>query len=257
MPVAQADEHAFHAVERSRVYTSVVDQILASIRSGKFSPGTSLPAERVLANQLQVSRGSLREAIRVLEHAGVVDVRTGSGTYVTQQSGSDAAMLRAHAAVIGEHSPLDLMVARSALEPVCAEHAATSHHPGDLEAMEESIIEQDRLIREGGDVSQVDSAFHLAVAAASHNGVLLAQERMLVDLMHEQTWSELKQRSRANIGAAEQYLEHHRHVLRAIKQGDSRRAGQMMAVHMSAIETALLAEIEHADGGLGTGRLDG
>lgn len=239
-------EDAFRAVERSKVYTSVVDQILDSIGAGRFPPGSSLPAERILANQLQVSRGSLREAIRVLEHAGVLDVRTGSGTYVTEQSSSRVTLLRARAAMIGEHSPLDLIVARAAVEPACAEHAAISHHPSDLVAIEEAVAEQARLTSEGKDATEVDNAFHLAVAAASHNGVLLAQERMLIDLMHEHMWSELKHRTRGRLHAAEQYHEHHEHVLNAIKQRDSRRASQMMAMHMSAIETALLAELEQA-----------
>jgi GntR family transcriptional repressor for pyruvate dehydrogenase complex len=248
--VGQSADPAFRAVERSKIYTSVVDQILASIRSGKFPPGSSLPAERVLAGQLQVSRGTLREAIRVLEHAGVLDVRTGSGTYVTHASGTSTTLLRAQAAVIGEHSPLDLIVARAAIEPVCAEHAATAHHPGDLQAIEETVAEQERLTRAGEDGTEADNAFHLAVAAASHNGVLMAQERLLIDLMQEQTWSRLKHRSRSRADAAEQYLEHHRLILRAIKQGDSRRAHQMMAMHMSAIESGLLSELDDDSGEL-------
>lgn len=248
--MAQPDGPAFHAVERSKVYSSVVDQILASIRSGQLPPGSALPAERILANQLQVSRGSLREAIRVLEHAGVLDVRVGSGTYVTQDSGSNTAILRAQAAMIGEHSPLDLIVARAAIEPICAEHAARSHHPSDLRAIEDSVKEQAELTRSGGDPTEADNAFHLAVAVASHNGVLVALQRTLVDLMHEQTWSELKHRSRSRFHASEAYLEHHQHVLQAIRQRDPRRASQLMAMHMSAIETGLLAELEDADGEL-------
>jgi GntR family transcriptional regulator, transcriptional repressor for pyruvate dehydrogenase complex len=246
--VPQPGGQVFHAVERSKVYSSVVEQILDSIRSGTFPPGSALPAERVLANQFQVSRGSVREAIRVLEHAGVLDVRVGSGTYVMHDGGSDAVALRAHAAVIGEHSPLDLIIARTAIEPVCAEHAAMSHTPSDLHAIEATLEEQARATAAGEDPSAADAAFHLAVATASHNPVLLSMERTLFELMHEHTWSELKHRSRSRRNAAEDYLEHHRHVARAIGQRDSRRAHQMMAMHMSAIETALLAEIDAADG---------
>jgi GntR family transcriptional regulator, transcriptional repressor for pyruvate dehydrogenase complex len=236
---------AFHAIGRPKLYTSVVEQILASIRSGMFPPGSALPAERTLASQLQVSRNSLREALRVLEHAGVLDIRTGSGTYVATEGGSSATFLRAQAAAIGEHSPLDLIVARAAIEPVCAEHAALSHHPSDLAVLQQSVDEQARLTREGADVAEADLAFHLAVAAASRNGVLLALERTLIDWMHEQTWSELKHRSRSREHAAEEYLEHHRQVLQAIKQRDSRRAHQLMSMHMSAVETAMLAELDH------------
>ncbi|MFI6377113.1 FadR/GntR family transcriptional regulator [Streptomyces sp. NPDC050546] len=248
--VVQPDE-AFQAVGRPKLYASVVEQILASIRSGLFPPGSALPAERTLASRLQVSRGSLREALRVLEHAGVLDIRTGSGTYVATEGGSSATFLRAQAAALGEHSPLDVIVARTAIEPVCAEQAALSHHDTDLATLEEAFEEQARATRADEDVSESDLAFHLAVAAASRNSVLLALERTLIDLMHEQTWSELKYRSRSREHAAVEYLEHHRLVLEAIRQRDARRAQQLMAMHMSAVETALVEELEHrADSGL-------
>jgi GntR family transcriptional repressor for pyruvate dehydrogenase complex len=142
-----------------------VEQILAGIRSGLFPPGSALPAERTLASQLQVSRGSLREALRVLEHAGVLDIRTGSGTYVAAEGGSSATC--AQAAAIGEHSPPDLIVARTAIEPVCAEQAALSHHPIDLAAREEAFEAQAHATRADEDVAEADL------------------ERTLIDLMHE------------------------------------------------------------------------
>ncbi|MEE2040988.1 FadR/GntR family transcriptional regulator [Nocardiopsis sp. CT-R113] len=239
----QEGRPVFRAVERSKVYSAVADQILAGVRSGAFPPGSPLPAERVLAERFEVGRGSVREAIRVLEHAGVLDVRVGSGTYVVGDGGSEENVLRARAAVAGEHSPLDLIVARASLEPVCAEHAATARTSNDLRVLEDLVLQQERVIREGGDPSTVDADFHLAVAAASHNSVLFALERTLVDLMRERMWSELKDRSRSRENQAEHYLEHHRQVFRAIERRDHRRARQLMAVHMSEIETGLLSEL--------------
>lgn len=242
---------AVRTAGRSKRYASVVEQILAGIRSGLFPPGSALPAERTLASRLQVSRGSLREALRVLEHAGVLDIRTGSGTYVATEGGSGPTFLRAQAAAIGEHSPLDLIVARSALEPVCAEQAALSHHAPDLTALEDAVEAQAEATREGGDVVEADLAFHLAVASASHNGVLLALERTLIEVMRERTWSELKHRSRDHEHLAAEYLRHHTLILRAIGERDARRAHQLMVMHMSAVETALLAELERrGDDGL-------
>ncbi|PRX96624.1 FadR/GntR family transcriptional regulator [Allonocardiopsis opalescens] len=239
----QEGRPVFRAVERSKVYSSVADQILAGVRSGAFPPGTPLPAERVLAERFEVGRGSVREAIRVLEHAGVLDVRVGSGTYVVGDGGSQERVLRARAAVAGEHSPLDLIVARAALEPVCAEHAASARNTNDLRVLEELVLEQERAVREGEDPSAADADFHLAVAAASHNSVLFALERTLVELMRERMWSELKDHSRSRGRRAERYLEHHRQVLRAVERRDHRRARQLMAVHMSEIETDLLTEL--------------
>ncbi len=233
----------FRAVERSKVYSSVADQILAGVRSGAFAAGSPLPAERVLAEQFEVGRGSVREAIRVLEHAGVLDVRVGSGTYVVGDGGSRESVLRARAAVAGEHSPLDLVVARASVEPACAEYAAQARNSNDLKVLEDLVRRQEEVLREGADPSTVDADFHLAVAAASHNSVLFSLEQNLVGLMGEPMWSGLKGRSLGRENQSERYLEHHWQVFRAIERRDHRRARQLMTVHMSEIETALLAEL--------------
>lgn len=237
-------DEAFRAVERPKLYTSVVEQILARIRSGALRPGSALPAERTLARQLHVSRNSLREALRVLEHAGVLDIRTGSGTYVTSDGGSNANLMRAQAAAAGEHSPLDLIVARLAIEPVCAEHAALSHHPSDLAGIEAIVADHTRRAQDEQDVADLGVAFHLAVAAASHNAAVLALERMILDWTRQETSSKPKSEDRSGGCAAPEFLEHHRQVLEAIKRRDARRAHQLMAMHMSAIETGILRDLE-------------
>src|SRR5690606_6660734 len=106
------------------VHAHTVDRLLAAIREGQFPVDSALPSERTLATQLGVSRNTLREAIRALSHAGVLDIRGRSGTVVTPSATSYDASLRARAEAAGEQSPLDLMVARMAVEPTCAEHAA-------------------------------------------------------------------------------------------------------------------------------------
>lgn len=236
---------AFQIIERSKVYAAAVDQIVESIRAGRFPPGSALPSERVLAGQLGVSRGSLREALRVLEHAGVVEARPGSGTYVTYEGGSTETSMRAQAAMSGEHSPLDLIVARAALEPVCAEQAARSRTESDLALIRRHVEDQQRFSDAGMAVeaADADAQFHLMVAAASHNGVLAHLSRTLIELLREDTWTRLKDRSRATWGA--QFLEHHRQILHAIEVGDPRRANQLMLMHITAIETSFLAGLEN------------
>jgi hypothetical protein len=85
-------------------------------------------------------------------------------------------------------------------------------------------------------------------ALAIRRKVLLALEQTMVDLMREDTWSQLKHRSRASANAAERYLEQHELVFRAIRDRDARRAAQLMLMHMSEIETGLLEQIEQAEG---------
>ncbi|MEU6642630.1 FadR/GntR family transcriptional regulator [Saccharomonospora sp. NPDC046836] len=228
--------------DRTKVYVTAVDRILSGIRSGQFAPGSALPSERVLAAELSVSRGSLREALRVLEQAGVLEARPGSGTYVATEGASQALSMRAQAAAIGDHSPLDVIVARASIEPVCAEHAARARTQADITVIRAHLDEQARLTAAGLDASEADNQFHLAIAAASHNSVLASLEHTVISLMHEQTWTDLKSRSRQRSG--DQFLEHHRVILQAIEQGDTRRAHQAMLMHISSIEMALIAELD-------------
>jgi GntR family transcriptional repressor for pyruvate dehydrogenase complex len=227
------------AVDRSRLYRSIVEQILSGIESGAFPPGSALPAERLLAARLEVSRGSVREAIRVLEHAGILDVRTGSGTYVTEAGASRAAALRARAVLSGEHSPLDVVVARRALEPPCAESAATQRHETDLAALREALDRQASLLDRSREAAEADLDFHLALAAATHNPVFAMLMERLGEIMRQRLWGELKARSRVG-GGGERDVREHAAVLAAVERGDGRRAARAMRDHLDSVERDLL-----------------
>jgi len=184
------------AVGRSKLSDGIVDQILEGIRTGAFGPGTVLPPERSLAERFGVSRGSVREAIRSLEYAGILDVRTGSGTYVTESGLSKAAALRAHAALLGEHSPLDLVVARRAIEPVCAGLAAANRSASDLDLLRRLLEEQESLLRRGEETAEVDLTFHVAVATACRNPVLMLLYDRIAEIMRQDIWLDLRRGSR-------------------------------------------------------------
>jgi GntR family transcriptional repressor for pyruvate dehydrogenase complex len=231
-------------VDKTKVYDSIVEQILTGIRSGAFPPGTVLPPERELAAQVGVSRGSVREAIRVLEYAGVLDVRTGSGTYVTEAGASKAFALRAHAAVAGEQSPLDVIIARRALEPISAQYAALNRHPRDLIALKDSITKQARLVKLGEDPSEPDLYFHIALAEASRNPVLRMLFERVAEIMRQETWVELKHRSRDRPGKQELYLTEHRAIFSKIQQQDAGAAAAAMQQHLDSVEEGLMAEVE-------------
>lgn len=232
------------AVGRSKLSDGIVDQILEGIRSGAFGPGTVLPPERTLAEMFGVSRGSVREAIRSLEYAGILNVRTGSGTFVAEAGASKAAALRARAALVGEHSPLDLVVARRAIEPVCAGLAASNRSVADLDSLRSLIDQQAVLLQQGEETAEVDLSFHVAVASACHNPVLLMLYDRIAEIMRQDIWLDLRRRSRAMPGTAEMYLDQHRATLSAIERGDSAAASRSVDAHMHTVEERLVAEVE-------------
>jgi len=231
-------------VGRSKLSDAIVDQILEGIRSGAFGPGTVLPPERSLAERFGVSRGSVREAIRSLEYAGVLDVRTGSGTFVAEAGASKAAALRARAALSGEHSPLDLLVARQAIEPVCAGLAAAHRTAADVDTLHKLVDAQGELLERGEETAEVDLAFHMAVADACHNPVLVLLYDRIAEVMRQDVWLDLRRRSRTQAGTPELYLDQHRATLAAIERGDTAAATKSVDAHMRTVEDRLVTEVE-------------
>mgnify|MGYP000026454096 CR=1 FL=1 len=239
-PTRPQESKAFSALERPKLSQSIVDQILESLRRGDYEPGQSLPAERVLADQFGVGRGSVREALRVLEYAGIVEVRVGSGISFTSRALTKSSIMRAQAALVGDHSPLDILTARMAVEPVCARVAASAHRPTDLDRLGQSLEEQRAVTEAGGDPSEPDAMFHIVVAQATGNDVLHGISTQLIELMREGTWSKMKARTRADHEGAVRFLHEHEVILEAIIAGDPAGAEAAMQAHLNAIEQRFL-----------------
>ncbi len=158
-------------VSTVRLYRVIADQIAAKIDSGDFGVGERLPAERLLAEQLGVSRASVREALIALELEHYVDVRVGVGVFVVdhrQHTARQASAARCDTAGEVEIGPFDLLRTRLLLEPEAAAGAArTATDP----QLAEVAYAQSRLAQ--GTQHQVhDRAFHLAIAHACGNAAL-------------------------------------------------------------------------------------
>lgn len=231
------------AIDRTRISGSIAEQILDGVQQGAFPAGKPLPAERLLAERLGVSRGSVREAIRVLEQIGIVEARMGSGTFVVDGGSGKVAVLRAQLALIGEHSPLDVIVARRAVEPTCARLAAGVARASDVDLVRDTVETQARLADEGEDGFDADLEFHLAVAGAAANPVLLLLVERLVAIMRRSPWSDLKHASRREPEGAHRDVREHRAVLDAIAARDADEAERAMLDHLASVERDLHAQV--------------
>ena len=168
-------------VEPQRLYRQIAEQLRSLVAAGEFNVGQRLPAERDLAVQLGVSRPSVREALIALEVEGVIEVRTGSGIYV-RASKSEAGKGRAGPLTLEpdaddvaplEWGPLEVMHARGLIEPDMAALAAERATRSDVNAIAAGLRQMQQQARRGEVPREGDEAFHLAIAQASGNGVLL------------------------------------------------------------------------------------
>src|SRR5512134_3291273 len=128
------------AVEPQRLYRRIAEQIVQLIRRGEYRPGDRLPPERDLALQLEVSRPSVREALIALEVEGYVEVRVGSGVYVTQRRPGSGRV----GAGPGDAGPFELIAARRLLESECAALAARRASPVQIRRMKAALAAMER-----------------------------------------------------------------------------------------------------------------
>ncbi|WP_219418852.1 FadR/GntR family transcriptional regulator [Pseudonocardia nigra] len=159
------------AVRTGRVCDEVMAQLEQLIAGGEWPVGSKIPPEPELVAALGVGRNTVREAVRALEHAGLLEPRRGDGTYVRATSDLGAALLRR----ARRSSVLDVLAVRASLERDAAAAAATQRTDADVAAIDEAVRAR-RAACTGGDRAAfvaADLAFHQAVIAATGNPVLI------------------------------------------------------------------------------------
>src|SRR5512139_3532195 len=150
------------AVEPRRLYRQIADQIRTLIGKGEVALGARLPAERDLARQLGVSRPSLREALIALEVEGLLDVRVGSGIYVSRPGERERA-----AEIDGASGPFEVIRARWMIEGECAALAARRGTAAQLRAIRKAHADLQREAKRDHNPLGADRAFHVAIAQAT------------------------------------------------------------------------------------------
>ncbi|CCD91020.1 Transcriptional regulatory protein (fragment) [Bradyrhizobium sp. ORS 375] len=216
------------AVEARRLYRQVADQLRALIDGGEFPVGSRLPTERELAEQLQVSRPTVREALIALEVEGRVRIRVGSGIYVIEPT---AAAFTASASAIIE-GPFELLRAREFIEGAIAGEAARLATADDVAGIGAALA----AVATGDHPSEAlmahDRAFHIAVAECLGNAVLTRVVGELFDQRLNPYFAKLATYFENSDSWRTAHAEH-QEILRAIAARDPERAQAAMRDHLA------------------------
>ena len=228
-------------IDSDRLYIKIARQLSALIDSGEFAAGQRLPAERELAEQLGVSRPSVREALIALEIEGKVDVRVGSGVFVTE--GKPVRAVLATATVPQGEGPFELLQARMTVEGETAALAAAGATKSELADIDAAVLDLQRCQREGLPTDAPDRAFHLAIARATHNGPLAWVVELLWDQGRGKMWKQMEKHFQtAALRAAT--LRDHRAIAGAISSGDPEGAREAMKAHLSRVSREFARGLE-------------
>lgn len=232
MPVA-TPAPLFQPVRRSRLYEDIVRQIQDLVADKHLAPGDRLPGERELADVLSVSRASVREALRVLDFLGVVEVRPGEGTFVATTpppplDPSVYSLLRERTFL------LDILAARRAVEDEIVRLAARSATRDDLDALDGYLTARERELALGRQDVAGDLAFHAMLADATGNPVLVSVMRHLNEL-----WLRSREKTGRKNTSPHKAHEFHRQILAALRRRQMTVARRAMRRHLDDMKTEI------------------
>jgi DNA-binding FadR family transcriptional regulator len=220
----------FRPVRLTRASDEVVQQIKALIFSGRLAPGDQLPSEKDLTEQFRLSRITVRDALRVLESAGLIEIRVGArgGAFVATPSAERVSDSLTNLLRLQQITLQELIEARLVVEPQVASLAARRATTADIAAMAQAIAHA-RAGRQVGDPRFMPHsvAFHLALAVAAKNQVLLSTVNSIRTPFHE---------ALAALPAddmAERAIADHQQILDAITAHDGERAQRVMHDHIA------------------------
>jgi len=224
---------SFEIIKRESTLEVIVQQIKNQIKKGILKPGEKLPSERKLADQLGLSRASVREAIQALAFSGYLEVIQGKGTYILEMATKYDEIVNFFSE-FSNYSLDYLMEARIMLEGEFARLAA-------LNANQEEIDEIERVFNEIVNSKDINSfvvkdlKFHLTIAKATHNPIMNGLMKIIGEMLYKETQKiiEISKDTRVNT------IETVRNLVQAIKQRNAEQAKELMSEHIRNIRASL------------------
>jgi GntR family transcriptional repressor for pyruvate dehydrogenase complex len=221
----------YKIVRSSRLYEQIVQQVEESIHKGAMKPGDQLPPERELAQQFGVSRTAVREAVKALHEKGLVEAYPGRGTFITDGTSYSMRQSLDRMLRVGQAEGSGFLAeVREILEPEIAALAATRADAEDLASMREQIQLMDTARRDPDEFIEADLDFHLALAEAAANPIILSLIDSIVGLLREQRMGIFQVE-----GGPERGQYHHKKIMETIEHRDSAGAREAMKAHLRQV----------------------
>lgn len=221
-------------INREPLAAEVVRQIIDQILGSELATGDRLPSERKLAEVLGVGRSVIREALKTLTVLGLITVRQGDGTYLSQPDTGLLARAIEWGLLLGAHEALDLVEARCHLEEIIAKLAAVRRSDADVEELRRLLAEMQSSQADRDRFVTADMAFHAKLAEASGNGTLQRMMAGITTLL--QVWIRRVMRQADSYAPT---LEEHGRLFAAIEAGDESAAAVAAAAHMARARARL------------------
>ena len=233
-------ENRFSVVGRSTLPEEIAARLLALIKARELRPGDKLPPERTLAAMMDVSRPVLREALRALAMMKVVDIRQGSGTYVTSLEPTQLISHLEFAFSTDSVALVQLLEARRVVEIGNVRLAAQRVRAVDIQVLESILANLEAAIDDAGSFSDLDISFHNTICTAADN-FLLTQFMAIINTLAKVS----RERTGALRAVREATVRDHGRILEAFRSRNADAAARAMQEHLDHVERAFDSSIEN------------
>ena len=230
-------------INRQKVSSQIFIELQKYFNQSQLEPGDRLPSERELAGLLNVSRNSLREAFRVLEILGLIEIIPGSGTYVKKIS-DDTILPLAIALSVENNSIVELMEVRQILESSGASIAAQRRDQQDIQQLKTTLNEMENSVNNLKNWVQADIRFHYLIAKSTKNSLLLRLYRTIADSLAESIEIAVKKRFESTKNPLDTFREHFE-IYEAIVNQNSDLAQHAMCSHLIGATEEVEKAINH------------
>lgn len=226
-------------IKTRKIYEEIVEQIRDLVIRGELKPGDKLPSERDLVERLKVSRASIREALSALEMMGLLEVRSGEGTFIQKVGAESIIAPLAWMLSIEQGTALELIEVRKILEGQAARLAAERAEPEDLQELEQALADmQQEIITPELGGEKADLRFHYAITRATKNTLLIQLMDMISDLMQRMLKTSRDKLYEGKY-SADILLKEHAQIYEAIKSRNAVKASELVLEHLNGVEDEL------------------
>lgn len=213
----------------------VVSSMLDLLASGEYAPGERLPPEAYFMNRFDASRNTIRESFKQLSMMGLIEIKRGDGTYVSEAKLSSLAYSLLPCIVLNKDNVDELFEARKTIEVSIAELACRKRLPEEIDAMRRCITNMSVCV-DSADMkyyTELDNLFHNQIANACHNPLLIS----IYELFSEVREKCMENSNDSPISLKRSYLAH-RNIFNAIEQREDKYIGFLMVMHLNYSQSA-------------------
>ncbi|MEM8581334.1 MAG: FadR/GntR family transcriptional regulator [Pseudomonadota bacterium] len=233
----------FDPIPQAPRYRLVADALIAKIKDGSLPAGRKLPPDRVLVEQLGVSRATLREALIALEVMGYLESRFGAGAFVAKRQADEKTARVTESFPENtstlSHGPFEVLEARRAIEGELAALAAEQITPAQLDVLWEAVNEMETSARWN---ARADQTFHGTIAQAAGNGVLADfAAQFWTDRINDPLWIAIES-AVEDTNQRPDLVSEHQNIIEALTEGEPHSARRAMHRHLESFARSLLAQ---------------